>query len=155
MMKEDYNTSYPLGEGSFSFEHLNQYIQRTHWDQIDLAKLKKIHTLNKQWLQDHLQITLTDRDFFLIKEYGLSAGALLIKEIDWEIVAILSQDSSFNYFHEIVNLCAEVEFVGVLNQSEKEALKVLILLADCTNSSSFNHQYQLCLNNLQLKQKYS
>lgn len=154
-MKEDYSISYPPKRESFSSEHLNQYLQRTSWKQADLIKLKHIDTLTKKWLQERIKVDLTDRDYYLIKEHGLSAGALLIKELDWEVVAIISNDSSFNYFDEIINLCAESKFTDALTLEEKEALKIIMSLINHPNTFTSNQLYQSCLDNLQIKSDYS
>ncbi len=109
--------------GSFSREELDEYALIKNISSENVALLRDLRNVSQQELEVILNIKIPPRIFYLITEFGLEAGAFLVHEIDWEIVAIISND--YNYMKQLIDLDDNSTFTELLSSSEKTSLQVL------------------------------
>lgn len=84
-------------------------------------------TLEKVEIESIICSEISDRDWYLIKEFGWSAGALLIQNFAWEVAAKLAGQDTLDYRLETIKLEENDQFRAHLSRSETEALSTIAL----------------------------
>lgn len=112
--------------GRLSPEEITAYVRRNHnLDERSMSSFMEVSELRKVDVESIIQSKISDLNFYLIKEFGLSAGALLMREFDWELVAVLTGKTSVNYMLETIKLDVNEEFKHHLTESERKSLRFI------------------------------
>lgn len=122
--------------GSFSREELDEYALTRNISSENIALLRDLGNISQQKLETILNTKIPPRIFYLITEFGLEAGAFLVHEIDWEIVAIIS--NNYNYMKQLIDLDDNPKFIELLSDSEKKSLQVLANTYRISLASQYN-----------------
>lgn len=122
--------------GSFSREELDEYALTRNISSENIALLRDLGNISQQKLETILNTKIPPRIFYLITEFGLETGAFLIHEIDWEIVAIIS--NNYNYMKQLIDLDDNPKFIELLSDSEKKSLQVLANTYRISLASQYN-----------------
>jgi len=107
--------------GTFSENDIHDFLDTTSLTPQELEAHAKIQQLNKARMSALLGKQLDNRKYYLIKEAGLEAAALLIEDFDWRLLPITKQ--SGNYMESVVSLDDNPDFCSALTNGERSALR--------------------------------
>ena len=109
--------------GLISPQEIEAYVDGNH--NLTLRNPMEISELQKVDIESTIRCRVSDLHFYLIKEFGFSAGALLMREFDWELAAILSGKTSVNYMEETIKLDKNEAFLQFLTKLERQSLRFI------------------------------
>lgn len=110
--------------GTYSENHLSTFIKKRSISEGQLEILKELSAINKNQLEAILGCTVSDKEFYWIKELGLSIGSFLNSNICWEFAALASPDPlEFNYYKAYVEIASSEALVAILRQDEIRFVK--------------------------------
>jgi len=109
--------------GTFSEDDIQDFLDKTSFTPQELKAYATIQQLNKHEMSALLGKHLDDRTYYLIKEAGLEAAALLVREFDWRLLPITKQ--SDNYMKSVISLDDNPDFCSALTGGERSALRFI------------------------------